>query len=114
MPTQSKVKTYLLIVPLVETALENATGVASIDDLIHATVEVDPAALPPPSLTSAWLITVVGPQVNQQYYETQTYRVTATEVANFVNNHAGTSFTAINIVSVTHGRDPSYFEVTTT
>lgn len=115
MATESKVRTYILPVADVMTALQNSTGQAPVfgADPKQSTVTIDPTSNPP-VIPNAWFITLIGSaNVAKQFYDTQSYRVTAAEVATFVNNRAGTSFNQTNIVAVRRHSDNSFFEVQT-
>lgn len=113
MPTEAKTKTYLLLIDSVMTTLQNSTGAAPIAGNGTATVSLDPDSSPP-LVPNAWFITFIGqPNSQKQFFETQNYRVTASEVANFVNSRNGTSFNQNNILDVRRGNDSSFFEVET-
>lgn len=109
--TESKKRTYKIPATTVFTQLQAATGKAPIAPLSNYEVLItNPGA----ALGDRdWNIQAVGP-ASQTFYDTQTYNVTDNEVANFINSHAGTSFTAAQIVGLSRGTDATFFEVETT
>jgi len=107
--TEAKTRTYIVPVPKVFTALQNSTGQAPIGNILNSTVELDPASSAP---NRAWFFTIVGTPTDR-FYDIQKYRVTATEVAVVLNQHASTSFTNANIISISRYTDASFYQIDT-
>lgn len=108
MPTENKKIVYLLGVRFVFTALENITGQAPIADINNYITRVeDPNASP-----KAWLMEGVGRR-QEEMYNIQTYRVTGGEIATFINNRHGTSYSDVDILDFRKSFDSSFYEIET-
>ncbi len=109
MATESKITIYHFPISKAFTALQNATGVAPIGNIHTVEISENLAATPP---DREWFFELVGPK-SQTGYQIQTYKANATEIANVLNNHAGTSFTKANILGLIRSSDSSFIEVET-